>query len=521
MADITIGGWDTAYAVRLSRLNAVIAAQAAAGKLAFKQVQATAAFGSYAAPVIGLELVQDGDGSGDHVALRLLLGAGTITTDKPAPVPPLAVVGMANLAQIEDASFTHIQIKPADAFARARLDGVTLGMIQNSIILEAVSKAVAANAASLEIVLATIDKSAPQLRNTPWLSPTAVRHSLSPIVLQADGTPDPVAARNRVFAVLAMTAPFVNGNPTPPVAFDDAMMAADDDCAFVLSRAKFTRNVLFPGVANGLFSPSKPFTADELHSCEAQHLVVDERLGSVRMRSGSGSIAMKTMTVDVSPLYGLFAAAVGAPVLWFPTLAALGITLLTQLIEHQSPNLLLPVTVQLDDFTFERNGDLFHVTAKASCALNLGAVNLVNIRVTTQADYQLLLQEDGAFAFRQQGTPFTSSPDVTAPEWLTKLGDIGTVVSILLGAVLTVVTEGTAAVVIGIAAALISGAINVVPELVAQGLASGTQVAIPAHIQAFVSNAVAPVSWIGGGTLAKPKLVIGSDVLVKGGLSGA
>jgi hypothetical protein len=201
---------------------------------------------------------------------------------------------------------------------------------------------------------------------------------------------------------------------------------------------------------------------------------------------------MKTMTVDVSPLYGLFGAAIGAPVLWFPTVAALGITLLTQLIEHQSPNLLLPVTVQLEDFTFKRNGDLFHVTAKASCALNLGAVNLVNIRVTTQADYQLLLQEDGAFASRQHGTPFTSSPDVSAPEWLTKLGDIGTIVSILLGAVLTVVTEGTAAVVIGVAAALISGAINVAPELIAQGLASGTQVAIPAHIQAFVSKCRRP-----------------------------
>ena len=95
------------------------------------------------------------------------------------------------------------------------------------------------------------------------------------------------------------------------------------------------------------------------------------------------------------------------------------------------------------------------------------------------------------------------------------------VVAIVVGTIVTALTEGWAMVLIGITVGLISAEITVVPQLIAQELASGTQVAIPAHIRSFVSNAIAPISWIGGGSLGNPKLVIGSDMLVTGKLSTA
>ena len=509
MQSISTGGWDTIYAVRLTALNRMIAAQIASGKLKFDSVNQSGVFGTYCAPVTALELIGDPGEAGTNVAMRITLGPGTVDA---VPVGAVAVLGTADLQQLEDTDLVKILLKPPEMFTATSVSGEKLSGMQNGAITDAINNFIKANPTTLSLALASIDKQSPLRLSLPWLSPVAVRHCVSG---GKDAHGD--AERGTVFAVLAMTSPFMSANPTPPATFDGALLSDADDGAFLLSSAKFTRHVLFPGIANGLFRPDPAFTDTQLQDCERDHLSVDEAACAVRMRTGSPPIALKTMTVDVSPLYGIFASAITMPIILPEAIAALGGTVLYSLIEHQSPNLLIPVTVELQSVEIARSGSKFTFTTNARCELNLGSVNLAIICLTNKTDYQLVMQENGAMSFFAiEGSAFTSAPDVSAPDWLQKLGNLGEVVAIVTGVMATVLTEGNASVMVGLTIALISAELKITPQLVAKELGNSTGVSLPAELDTFLVNAVAPVTWLDGGTFSNPSLRIDDDLAITG-----
>lgn len=509
MQSISTGGWDTIYAVRLNTLNRTIAAQLASGKLNFGSVNQSGVFGTYCASVTELELIGDPGESGTNVAMRISLAAGTIDSK---PVGAVTVIGTASLEQLEDAELVRILLNPPDIFEVSTVAGEALSGMQSAAISDAINNFIKANPTMLSLALASIDKQSPLSDALPWLSPVTVRHCLSG-GKDVHGNAD----RGTVFAILAMTSPFIATNPAPPATFDGALLADADDGAFLLSSSKFTRHVLFPGIANGLFRPDPAFTEAQLQECERDHLSVDEAACTVRMRAGSPLIALKTMTVDVSPLYGIFASALTMPIILPEAIAALGATVVYSLIEHHSPNLLLPVTVALEGVAITRAGNRFTFTTKACCELNMGSVNLATVRLTNQTDYQLVMHEDGSMTFVAiEGSAFTSAPDVSAPDWLQKLGNLAEVVAVIVGVMATVLTEGNASVMVGLTIALISAEIKITPQLVAKSLGYSTGVALPAQLETFLVNAIAPVTWLGGGSFDAPSLRLDADLAITG-----
>ena len=88
--------------------------------------------------------------------------------------------------------------------------------------------------------------------------------------------------------------------------------------------------------------------------------------------------------------------------------------------------------------------------------------------------------------------------------------------AIVTGVMATVLTEGNASVMVGLTLALISAELKITPQLVAKELGNSTGVSLPAELDTFLVNAVAPVTWLDGGTFSNPSLRIDDDLAITG-----
>ena len=512
-------GWDTAYAMRFDRLNRIMDASVAAGETVLPHIDETTSTGRYTAAVTGVHLVGDPGLSGTRVKLCLTLGAGTVdlgsaSAPAPKPVGQVTITGSADLARLEDDHHVSIILAPADCLRGAVVTGAGLSPLQTGVISAAVVQAITRKPDLLSKTVAVVDTYSPVAEKAPWLSPVEVRHCVSGGVLGGS------ADQGTILAVLTMTAPFVKGNPVPVANFDGTILGDTDDAAFLLAGSKFARNILLPGLANGLFRPASPFTADQMRQCEADHFQVDEAAGSVRLKANSDAIPIGTYDVDLTPLYGIFSGSIAMPPsIPFAVLVAIALVA-SQLIIHQTANLIVPMGTWLEGMDVKRDGSRFSISSTVRCELAIGQLQLATIRVTSTSNYKLVLQTDGSFLFASDGEPLIGDPDVTAPDWLNELGMVGKIVAAVVGLIATVVTAGEAAVAIGIIIALVGVAMQITPTLIAASLSHGTGIAVPAEIRSFISAASSPVSWFRGSSFEHPKLEVGDDLSVVGKLSG-
>lgn len=508
-------GWDTVYAVRIDKLNQLLDKQVASGAVKLPQLEGQTALGHYWSPVQSIHLVGDPAISGTRIRIAIELNYGTIIDNSVSDndnhgVGLVRIVGTANLERLEDDHQVKIVIAPEDCLRNAIVTGADLPPKWKAIIAAAVSQALSEDPDLLRHVVGVVDLQAPGVAKMPGLSPVEVRHCIS------GGTLDGDSDKGSILAVVTMTQPFVQGNPVPVATFDGTALTKGNDAAFLLSGRKFTRTVLFPGLANGLFKPPSPFTSDQLRDVEAQHLEVDEAGGAVRIRPGSGWIPIGGATIDLSPMYGIFAGSIALP----PSVpfAVLGLIAVAgyQLITTRSLKLEAPMTVNLTDLEVRRTGSRFTIKASVHCQVSIASIDVATVTMTSSTSYDLQIQPDGNFLFVMAGTPTNSDPDVDAPDWLKETGVIAPIVVSIVSAIAMVLTEGTAAALIGIMLGLVEAEILVTPALVAKAIANGGGIAVPAQIGSFFTNAASPMSWFRDLPLKQQSLTVDQDMKVQG-----
>lgn len=511
-------GWDTVYAIRIDKLNQLLDQRVASGDVKLPILEGQTELGHYWSPVQSIHLVGDPAMSGTRTKIAIELNHGTLIDNSVSNndnhgVGLVRVVGTANLEQLEDDRHVTIVIKPEDCLRKAVVTGADLSVRWQAIIAAAVSQALSENPDLLKQTVGVVDLQAAGVASMSGLAPVEVRHCVSGGTLDGDND------KGSILAVVTMTKPFVKGNPVPVATFDGTALTKGNDAAFLLSGRKFTRTVLFPGLANGLFKPAKPFTADQLREVEAQHLEVDETGSAVRMRPNSGTIPIGMATIDLSPMYGIFAGSIALPPsVPFAILALIG-TATYKLATTGSLRLDAPMTVNLTDLEVRRTGSSFTIKASVNCQVSIASIDVATVRMTSSTTYDLKIQPDGNFLFVQTGSPIKTDPDVDAPDWLKETGVVAPIVVSIVSAIAMVLTEGTAAALIGITLGLVEAEIAVTPVLVARAIANGGGIAVPAQIGSFFTNAASPMSWFHDLQLQQQSLTVDQDIKVQGAVS--
>lgn len=109
---------------------------------------------------------------------------------------------------------------------------------------------------------------------------------------------------------------------------------------------------------------------------------------------------------------------------------------------------------------------------------------------------------------------------MSSPDWLKSSETLSSVLGIILGVIGTTVTEGEAAVLIGITLGMIeAGMIQATPQLISQSLASGAGVAVPAAFDSFVATAASPVAWMRDASFRADTVTLGDALLFAGQLT--
>ncbi|MGH6909892.1 MAG: TULIP family P47-like protein, partial [Phenylobacterium sp.] len=312
--DITTAGWDTVFALRLSHVNELLAAAIRAGDLVLPRIDWSDPSGgqfSISAPLVGFAFVGDPSLSGSQTKVKISVGPGTLEYEGTYQTSAADVFGQLDLRRIDDPKFVSISAQPATDFFPSRVANLTLTDAQQKATTgadlqeaykSAFQQGVETNLKAFQPVLAKIDLQSALRQSARWLAPVAVGHCVAGGV-DASGNAD----NGTALAILCMTDPFVPGNPLPPPSFDGRLIPKDAKAAFLISGPKFNRNLLFAGLAQALYSPGKPLTPDQLAQIEKDRLQITGQDASqvISMKPGSPAIPLRTVQVDVSPLYAV------------------------------------------------------------------------------------------------------------------------------------------------------------------------------------------------------------------------
>ena len=524
--DITTAGWDTVFALRLSHVNELLAAAIRAGDLVLPRIDWSDPSGQFSisAPLTGFAFVGDPSLSGSQTQVKMSVGPGTLGYSGTYQTSAADIFGQLDLRRIDDPKFVSISAQPARDFFTKSIANLTITDDQQKACTRsnvqqafksAFQQGVEKNLTAFQPVLAKIDLQSALLQSARWLAPVAVGHCVAGGV-DASGNADEGTA----LAILCMTDPFVPGNPLPPPSFDGRLIPTDSKAAFLISGPKFTRNLLFAGLAQALYSPGKPLTPDQLAQIEKDRLQITGPDASqvISMKPGAPAIPLNTVQVDVSPLYAVFAEALLMP--WLLPEAVIGLlgTVVGEMIAHGGkPNLVIPVPVQMQSLEVKRDGATVQFTVGVHCPVNIGQLNVANIEVTTISSYSLHVA-NGSFQFVRDSS-FVSSKDVSLPDWLKNSQTVTEVIASIIGLIVTVVTEGDAAALIGISIGVIEASIQATPQMIAQGIAQGAGVSVPAGFDGFVATAVSPVAWMQEASFSAQSLDLGEAIRFAGQLA--
>ncbi len=517
MADITTAGWDTVFALRLSHLNGLIQNSIDSGDLVLPAIEWWPPGGDGIwAPLIGLKFVGDAGLSGSKAKVAFSVGPATLRYHGMFCDPgAVTVVGLLDLRRIDEPRFVTISAVPATDFQVLHIDGPTLPSSLQVVYKLYFQKAVSLCLADFKPVLARIDLQSNLPQTARWLAPVAVGHCVSGGV-DAKGDADAGSA----LAILCMTEPFVPGNATPPPSFDCAVIPESVQAAFLISGSKFTRNLLFNGLAQALFTPGRPLTADQLAEIKRDRLQIigPDQAKVISMKPGSPPISLATVNVDVSPLYAVFAESLLLPVTVPAALAALVATLAAELITTGKANIVLPVPVQVESLDVQRNDETISFKMGVQCEVNFGKINIAVVTMSVSSSYKLTFSQ-GKFQFVRDGDPFVSKKIVTLPDWIGTSETVAAIIATILGVIVTIVTDGQALALIGVSLALIEGEIQATPQLISKAVADGVGVAVPASLEDFVATAVSPVAWLQATSFKADSLALGDAILFAGAMS--
>ena len=125
----------------------------------------------------------------------------------------------------------------------------------------------------------------------------------------------------------------------------------------------------------------------------------------------------------------------------------------------------------------------------------LPVIEVATVKFTASSTFKLEMQSDGRVIFQRAGDPTHSTPEVDAPAWVKTASPIMEAIVGLVGTILTVVTDGVAALLAAAIFGLIEVAFQFLPTVVQRQIKAAAGQGAPAGLEQLVTVAASPITW--------------------------
>jgi hypothetical protein len=498
MDTISTQGWDTVFALTLAEVNAQLARAVVDTSARLPDVNWTsgnvatlkASFGTWSISSRGHE--QSG---GTLVTMLFPVTKGIFTYNSQSQqLDGIRLEASVELTSIADDPQHKLVVDVTRPITVTAIDS-TPPQPNESTLKLAFNYALKDALASLKYAFAKVDPSQELKDSMPWLAPApgGVGYCFMGGSSDADS----------YFGSLCMTDGFIAGNPLPPASMSANLIPTSASAALLMSKQLLFRHVLLPGII-------KDFNAQSFDLASGDTTIV--------MQSGANPILVNTVDVDLSILYAVLS---GAALLSLPVTAlGLAAAAVAEAATHGGSAKIdgtmqiylegLTVTEQAGQIVFDST-----LRCELATASPLPAISVATVRLTATSYFELVMQADGKVLFQRAGEPTHSTPEVDAPAWVSTASPVMEGILGLVGTVLTVVTDGVAAVLAGVIFGLLQVAFQFLPQVVQRQLQSGVGQTAPAGLEQLVTVAVSPITWTNK-TFKPTAVALNGDLLFTG-----
>lgn len=515
MGPISTQGWDTAYVLRLSKVNAAIKAAIDGGKLVLPPIawqsddklwSMTGSFGAWQLTSEGMT----GTG-GPLVNMRFLIKDATLTGLQNRTIKDVTAIGTVQLGLLSSGPLRRFGIDPREGVRLKSVPGI------DTYFRAALESYLSNHLESFSPVFATIDFNSKIARTAPWLAPKAVGYCYQ------GGRDDD----SSYLGLLCMTDGFVAGNPTPPSTLSSDLIPAGADCAFLMSRRLFVKNLLLPGIVDGFKLRIDPAAERSLEpsalAAARARFWFDIKDDGARIvkRNKTPRIHLRKTKADMSWLYGAMAGGLINPWTAGPTIFFALLTFVGELIGTGKPAIMGELDLWIDGLEVKAASGEITITAALVGhlklpILRLGSVNIATVRLSVTTSHKLCRTSDGKFHLQSARSLTHTEPKIEIAKWISDGGKVSKIILEIVGAIVTVATEGVALVLIGIELALITAGLEFLPKALAMSAKSAAESGAPISLDGFVDAAISPVAWTGNSGLAPTSVAFDQALLIGG-----
>jgi hypothetical protein len=519
---ISTQGWDTAFALRLPEINKAIAAAARKGEFTIPPIdfksdglEMTGEFGIWQLTGEGLR-----NTGGTAINMLFPVRRATLFCDgQRYEVAGATAIGTVQLGLLADGTRHRLVVDPRKGVRISEFRGADPDAVEYfKLALEAFLQA------KLDVfrhTIAVVDFNQTAAKEIPWLTPKAVGYCYS------GGNDD----EESYLAVLCMTENYVPGNPTPAPILPSRLIPGGAQCALLLSRLLFVRNLLLPGVADGLglrcdAATERKLNLHELRKARLDHWFdLHERDARIVKKPKTGPIAIGKHRVDVSWLYGAIATGGGvgfvSPWVMLYGLGLAGMTFVLNLVTQKGkPAIMADLALRIDKLEIvSREGEVsFDVSLSGKLAIPTFVrlpIDLATVSVKVRTFHAPELSH-GKFRFRQTRAPEHSDPVVEPAKWLKTAGLVEQIALSIINVILSALTDGLAMALFAVEAALCEAGLDLLKKGLVLSTEEAARTGVPVNFVSFVDTAINPVQWTGKAGMTPKSIVLGEALLIGG-----
>jgi hypothetical protein len=516
MAAVSTQGWDLVFALQLPEVNRGIAAALRKDPSVIPRIAWRADDGSWSmeGEFDAWQLTGAGarNTGGTQVGMRFPIKRATLRGDgETHSIGKVTAVGLVRLGKLVEDSQDKLTIDHAGGVQGLRIEGdVPAGA--RDVLPAALEEFLNQNLQTFRHAFATVRLAGEGEGGERWFVPKKVAY------VYADGKDD----RSGYLGVLCLTDRYVEGNSMPRPQLDPALLSGGTACALVVSRSLFTEKLLLPGVARAFFKNSPPAHFDEIVK---RYFVCEDDGRKVSMRKGTKPFLLSKAEVDLSFLYAslslnwIFPA--GGQIATFFAL----VEFVTGMIKRGKPAIIAPMDIYAVALSITVKGDEFVFDVSVRCKLKTETVfaNIDVATITFQVTnyFRLVRTKPGEFGFKKSREPFHTTPSIDTPEWIKHTNELTRAVAIVVGIVVSVVTEGIAVAVIGVGIAAMEAGKDIAGMVIANTANKKAGDVAPVDLGKFVEVSLHPIQWAGTRAFKPAEINFDGDLLLTGEMQGA
>jgi hypothetical protein len=511
---VSTQGWDTAYVLRLTDVNAAIRNAVSAGTLVFppfawqsrdRMYSIEGSFGPW-------QLTSEGGTSGTKVNMRFpvlrakLTGPGGMEKT----IENVTLVGTVELRLLSSGTVRRFGVDPKKGVQLASHPGM------DSTVRLALKLFLSEHLESFGHVFATIDFNSKVAQTVPWLAPKALGYCYQ------GGRDD----SSSYLGLLCMTGEFVPGNPTPPATLA-VSIPQDASCAFLMSRQLFVENLLAPGVIEGFklrmkAKSERGLTPSQLARARSRYwLDIASDGSSIVKKARTPPVHLRKAKADLSWLYAAMAGGLVSPWSAPPAIALAIVTFFGNLVATGKPAIMGFLDLWIEGFDIRaENGE---ITVTASLAgylklpiLGLFPIDIATVHLSVTSTHKVQMTADGKLHLQSLRPPTHTEPKVLLAKWITTGGDVSKGILTVVQLIVSIATEGVGAVLSALLLAVVEAGIGLFQRGAEMSARAAAEQGAPVSLDGFVSTAINPVAWTGSAGIEPTGLVFDQALLIAG-----